>query len=294
MSRSRSRIVGNVLAMAGVLLASVFVVAEQTLDWAADDGTRVATLKKEGARLESQHVNLWFPKSFARADAEALVRRLDPGVAGLWQRVGPHKWQAVPQGKITYYLSDDAFVAHATGRGAVFVPIARVQRRARAVSARSDARTTRLDSKGPRSRRASTPTAIVANGGVRRLYRAARRRGCWDHRAWAVWHSDLTLAGVDAGVRGTRPTPDGATMLPYVGGDERPDILFTTDRSRFAPTFYACSFSFVKYLADRIGLNELVNLFAFGPTEMRARLDRFGDRTLSDRRTEWLRRLELR
>ena len=65
-------------------------------------------------------------------------------------------------------------------------------------------------------------------------------------------------------------------------------------RSRFAPTFYACSFSFVKYLADRIGLSELVDLFAFGPTEMRGRLDRFGDKRLSDRRTEWLRRLELR
>ena len=72
-----------------------------------------------------------------------------------------------------------------------------------------------------------------------------------------------------------------------------PEVLYTTERSRFAPTFYACSFSFVKYLADQVGLNELINLFAFGPADMNARLDRLGGKKLSEWRAEWLRLLNL-
>src|SRR5262245_49220070 len=109
------------------LLASFMVSAQQPLNWAADDGKRVAALQRDGSRLEAEHVIVWFPKSLAPADADALVKKIDPGVAGLWRTVGTHDWQAVKPGRITYYLSDDAFVAHASGRGAVFVPMARVQ-----------------------------------------------------------------------------------------------------------------------------------------------------------------------
>ena len=127
MTRNKSRAVRSVGAIIGLLMASGAEVAQQPLNWAADDGSRVATLAKDGARLEGEHVILWFPKSLALADAEALLNRLEPGVAGLWNRVGTHDWQAVKKGKITYYLSDDMFVSHASGRAAVFVPMARVR-----------------------------------------------------------------------------------------------------------------------------------------------------------------------
>ena len=101
--------------------------AQQPLNWAADDGKRVKTLEKEGTRLDGESIVLWFPASLSRTEAESLVKKLDPAVAGLWRRVGVHDWQAVRKGRITYYLSDDTFVAHATGRAAVFVPMARVK-----------------------------------------------------------------------------------------------------------------------------------------------------------------------
>jgi hypothetical protein len=79
-----------------------------------------------------------------------------------------------------------------------------------------------------------------------------------------------TSAGVDDICAERARTENGATMMPYIGGDARPEVLFTTERGRFAPTFYAWSFSFVKYLADQVGLNELIDLFAFGPADMNA------------------------
>src|SRR5215469_5965276 len=110
-----------------ILLATANTHAQQRLNWSADDGKRVQSLVKGGSRIEGPHVIVYFPPSLSRADADALVKRLDPAVEGLWRQVGVHDWQAVPKGKITYYLHDDAFVAHASGRSAVFVPMARVK-----------------------------------------------------------------------------------------------------------------------------------------------------------------------
>ena len=114
------------LALVFVALAGAGreVHAQPALNWSADDGARIETLRTSGDRIEASNLVLWFPPSLPRADAEALAQRLDPAVAGLWARVGRHDWQAVPKGRITYYLSDDTFVAHASGRAAVFVPMA--------------------------------------------------------------------------------------------------------------------------------------------------------------------------
>jgi len=115
------------LATCCILLAAANSRAQRRLNWSADDGKRVESLVKGGGRIEGTHVILYFPPSLPRVDADALVKHLDPAVEGLWRQVGVHDWQAVPKGKITYYLHDDAFVAHASGRSAVFVPMARVK-----------------------------------------------------------------------------------------------------------------------------------------------------------------------
>jgi len=119
-----SAVSSNTIAL---LLLAPLAIAQQPLNWAKEDGNRGAALEKDGFRLEGEHAILWCPRSLARADAEEILKRVDPGVAGLWRRVGTHAWQAVPKGRITHYLSEDTFVAHASDRGAVFVPMARVR-----------------------------------------------------------------------------------------------------------------------------------------------------------------------
>lgn len=291
MFQPESRSVGGVLATIMILLAAAPVVAQQPLNWSKDDGGRVATLEKDGYRLDGAHVILWCPKSLAPTDAGDMVKRLDPGVAGLWRHVGTHSWQAVPKGRITFYLSDDTFVAHASGRAAVFVPMARV-RDGRAPFLHEATHellaSTRTDRSagGPPSRRPLWLTEGLPDYFARLVAAEVgiTERGPFD---------TPTIAGADAICTERARTRDGAAMIPYIGRDERPDVLFTTDRSRFAPTFYTCSLSFVSYLADHVGLNHLVELFAFGPAEMNERLDGLKGKRLSEWRTEWLRRLKL-
>lgn len=261
--------------------------AQMALNWAADDGARVASLETRGTRLEGAHVVVWFPASLSRTDGEALVTRLDPAVDRLWRLVGEHDWQTVPKGRITYYLHDDTFVAHASGRGAVFVPMARVK----------DGRAPFLHEATHEllaSKRAAPSGAVSA---VRRplwlteglpdyLTRlAADALGIVETGPF----STPSLDGVD-GVCGQRArTADGGTMLPFIGTAARPEVLFTTDRARFAPTFYSCAFSFTKHLVARVGVETLVGLFALTPAEMAARLEHMGGRPLADVRADWLR-----
>jgi len=274
-----------------ILLATpAFAFAQQPLNWAADDGNRVAALIKDGAHVDGEHTIIWFPRSFSQAEAEALRGTLDPAVAGLWRRVGVHDWQIVPKGKITYYLVDDAFVAHASGRSAVFVPMARV-RDGRAPYLH-EATHELLASKRRDAGQPATVRPLWLTEGlpdyIARL--VAQDRGITEEGPFGT----PTLDGVDATCAERARTADGATMLPFVGAPGRPEILFTTDRQRFAPTFYACSFSLTKHLAGRVGLDALVGLFAYPPSEMISRLDRIGSAPLATLRTEWLRSINAR
>jgi hypothetical protein len=277
-----------VVVLAAAVGLTTPVAAQTALNWSADDGARIEVLQRTGDHIAGTHLVLWFPPSLARPDAEALVKRLDPAVAGLWRRVGTHDWQAVPRGKITYYLSDDAFVAHASGRSAVFVPMARVK----------DGRAPFLH-EATHELLASTRFGAPAGAGA-----PAVRRPLWLTEGLPDYIVRLVaaelglteegpfatpdLAGVDRVCAERARTADGATMLAFVGTAVRPDVLFTTDRARFAPTFYACAFSFTKYLAARVGLDALVALFALTPSEMHQRLDTMAGRPLTTIRADWL------
>jgi len=280
----------RLVVTACILATPAFGFAQQPLNWAADDGNRVAALIKDGAHVDGEHTIIWFPRSFSRADAEALRGKLDPAVAGLWRRVGVHDWQIVPKGKITYYLVDDAFVAHASGRSAVFVPMARVQ----------DGRAPYLHEAthellASKRHDAGQPAAVrplwMTEGLPDYIARlVAQDTGITEEGPFGT----PTLDGVDATCAERASTADGATMLPFVGAAGRPEVLFTTDRQRFAPTFYACSFSFTKYLASRVGLDALVGLFGLTPGEMATRLDRLAGAPLATLRAEWLKSVNAR
>ncbi len=283
------RVLGGIISLIGILIPVVPLTAQQLLNWAKDDGERVATLQRDGAKLESEHVIIWYPKSLSEPDAQALITRLDPGVAGLWQRVGTHPWQAVRKGKITYYLSDDMFVSHASGRAAVFVPMARVR-----------------DGHAP-----------FLHEATHELLASTRRDRGPDVVRRPLWLTEglpdyiARLVAADLGTTESGPfetpmissadgicaerarTANGATMMPFIGSTAWPDVLYTTDRGRFAPTFYTCSLSFVSYLVDHVALSTLIDLFDMGPAEMIARLNKMRGKTIAGWRSEWLQKITL-
>ena len=261
---------GSRLATAFLLLASVNARAQTTppppaaLDWSADDGRRVGELTAKGERREGTMVVLFTPPG-ALEDSEeaALLQRLDKGVAELRAVVGRHSWQVMREPKITYYISLDRFVSHASGRGAVFIPLLRVQ----------DGRAPYLHEAGhellatfsqpvtpdpARFERTRVTRPLWLGEGLADYVAqtAATRAGVKEGDVFDIGG----LAGADAACRDRVKGPRGAEILPFIGAVGAPEALFTTERMEVAPTFYACGTSFTKFLVGRIGLQETISL----------------------------------
>src|SRR5262249_13417836 len=155
-----------------------------------------------------------------------------------------------------YYVSGDRFIAHATGRGAVFIPLVRVQ-----------------DGKAPFFHEATHEfLAARPADAIDRSRRSPPPLWLMEGIADFIGQSAATQAGVVEGdgfdtggmngvdqVCATRlREPIGREVAGAIGENARLAALFTTERQQVAPTFYACSFSFTKFLVSKIGVAETV------------------------------------
>jgi hypothetical protein len=75
-----------------------------------------------------------------------------------------------------------------------------------------------------------------------------------------------------------------------IGENAELPALFTTDRQTVAPTFYACSFSFTKFLVGKVGLGEVVALMPLMSTGgVPKRIEQLTHTTVARLREDWLR-----
>jgi len=198
----------------------------------------------------------------------ALVDTLDNAVARLRRTMrAPYPWQRIGSGPITFYLSPGRFVAHATGYGAVFIPISRVHERLAPFL--HEASHELLAPHAPFYPREFQDTVGLA---------AARQHPLWlfegvpDYLAQSVSAQTRFHEGDVFGIGGlgrvdsvcaarVQASPRRDEILDVVGGAGRLAALFTTERATVAPVFYACSQSLTKHLIDLIGVQEVVGLF---------------------------------
>jgi len=260
----------------------------QALNWAADDGTRVANLETRGDHSEGTHVVVWVPAgSMSGAERQALVERLDRGVRALRELIGTHEWQIVRDQKITYYVSADQFISHATGRAAVLIPLARLQdgrapflhEAGHELLARAS-----IGSVSPQ-RRIQNPLWLMEGLADYVGQTAAAQAGMVEGDVFAVGG----LGGVDRTCATRLGGPIGEDISRFMGAPGGPPALFTTDRQTVAPTFYACAFSFTKFLVGRIGLQETIALMPLIPADgVHARIESLATKPMSAIRAEWL------
>lgn len=267
MMQSRLPLLFVLLAMAFNARVSVGQTSSLTaapLNWGADDGKRVADLTATGERREAKLAILFTPAG-AIDDSEetALLDRLDKGNNELRRLVGRHAWQVVRAEKITYYISPDRFVSHASSKGAVFISLARLQ----------DGRAPYLHEAAHELLESYATPAVVDPEVERRLdaiwpvwltegladyvaQTAATRAGIVEGDVFDIGG----IAGANAACRDRMKGPRGPELLPFMGAVGTPPALMTTERAEVAPTFYACGLSFTKFVVDRIGLAETIAL----------------------------------
>jgi len=283
----------SLLSMVLWLVAIPGFAAQQPLNWAADDGKRVAELEAHGVRTEGTLVIMWMPAAImSDTDRQALVDRLDRGIRALREVVGSHEWQVVRDQKIAYYISADQFIAHATGRAAVFIPLVRVQ----------DGRAPFLHEAGHE---------LLARGPVRGAADGRQRPSLWLLEGIAdyvgqtaagrtgVAEGDVFSVGGLEGVDRTCATrlealPAAEELVQFMGAPGGPSALFTTDRQKVAPTFYACAFSFTKFIVGRIGLPETIQLMPFvaDGASLQKRIESRTHQPMAALRAAWLKAIK--
>jgi hypothetical protein len=262
----------------------------QPLNWAADDGKRVAELEARGIRTEGTQAAVWMPADLmSEPERKALVDRLDRGVRALRELIGTHEWQVVRDQKINDYISADQFVSHASGRAAVFVPVARVQDgRAPFLHETGHELLARAAQRGPAAD-GRPRLSLWLNEGLADYVgqTAATRTGITEGDVFSVGG----LQGVDR-TCATRldAAPSAAEIVQFMGAPSGPPTLFTTDRQKVAPTFYACAFSLTKFVVDRIGLADTIQLMPFiaDGESLHRRLESRTGKPMSALRAEWL------
>jgi hypothetical protein len=280
----------------------------QRLDTSGPDPGRIADLEATGRRTEGQFLILWTPHAVLTDDqASALVARLDKGVAALRQIIGVHPWQAVRDQKIRYYISRDQFVSHALGgTEIVMIPLARLQD-GRAPFLHEAAHTLtgrRVTATGPPLDEATGDRVTASRPGWLTEgiadylgQRAAEQAGVTEGDVFDVGG----FGRVDSTCAARLATPAGEEVLPYIAALGRHPGLQTTDRPKYAPTFYACAFSFNKFLAAEIGVQELIalmelqsrvdrstNPISLTPDGVLPRIEKLTGRTMNELKSEWL------
>ena len=262
------------------------------LNWDADDGKRVAELTAKGERREGKLAVLITPAGVIDdKQEEALLDRLERGHAALRAIVGRHPWQVMRADKITYYVSPDRFVSHASGRGAVFIPLVRLQD-GRAPYLHEAAHELLAYFSQPlrpdpaRAERVRTSRPLWLTEGLADYVglTAADRAGVTEGDVFDIGG----LAGADKTCHERLKGPRGAEIVGFIGNIGAPGALFTTERTEVAPTFYACGTSFTKFVVERIGLPETIALVPLIPTEgVLPRIEKLTGKSMETLRAEW-------
>lgn len=243
--------------------------APQTLDWNADDSAHIAWLDTHGRRMAAGGVVVAAPpEEMPEAWQAALVDSLDRGVVELRRLIGSHSWQRMGDQPIRYYLVSERMISHASGKGVVFISMFHV-RNGQAPYLHEAAH--ELLAPPPPFFYAEYPDTVEAEAKFQAMpYWLAE--GLPDVLARQAASAAQTVEGDVFKIGGLgkadstcaarlRDNPYRAPLLRAIGGEGAVDALFTTDRPKVAPTFYACAQSMANYLVARIGMEAAVALF---------------------------------
>lgn len=229
--------------------------------WGDNDSLRVIQLHQRGVQVERDRIVAWFPTdSLSRQRMEGIADTLNRGVLQAEQLIGaPFHWQEFSGKPITFYFSPEKFISHASWDGLVFIPFWRIKagqspwlHEALHIIFRSNKGSWGNVSREERA--AMMPLWLTEGLPDYVDMKIAYERKF--HR-FDLW-KDGGLLKTDSSCRSKLSGAQGAYILKFVGSPGTPPELFGEHRSQYAPTFYNCSSSFVKFIADQYGLEVLV------------------------------------
>jgi hypothetical protein len=268
--------------------------ASDRIDFGAGENAMIAALTRDGFATTVGRAVVHVPRDAMSADeARALAAELNEGIEAIEAFTrSPRAWQRDPA-RIDYYFYPGEFISYARPAFAlVFMSLSRL-RSGRAPLLHETAHVL-----------LSPSTDFVLARGAR--FDMENDGPVWLIEGIATFvamsvsssagfpEGDPLNAGrfeqLDRRCAAALATPVGDEVLPFIGVVGAPAALGSVERRPIvAPGFYACAASFNKYLAGRIGLDELVGLMA--AKDAQARFEKLTGRGVGALRADWQRRI---
>jgi len=247
--------------------------------------------KAKGIEITKGRVIAWFPKdSLDAMRMNAIVDTLNRGI-DLADRFidGPADWQLFKNKKITYYFCPGKFfVSYASKSGDIFIPFLRLKNN----------------------------TSPWLHETMHILLRSIK--GNWNNNTqvysyfympqWFVEGAAEYLAvkishdnkipkvdlfksggytGVDSVCQKNLQKENGAYILKYIGTTGAMRELAGEHRADYAPTYYNCSCSFTKYLAESYGLKTILEGISAFEQEQET-IERLTHKSMNQLKEEWV------
>lgn len=226
-----------------------------------EDRASIEALHREGRRIDGAEASVWFP---ADADADAamrvLVRALDVGVKAAREMLAASRAAPARPHRLWVYVHAAIPIAHAPSGPFVFLPLELA--RAGQAPWLHEALHALLPSDGSwlatvdeATATAEMPLWLTEGLADYLAHRLSESLGV----AFNSPFGDDVLAQTDAVCAARLASPEGTTLVPFIGGHGRPAQLFGPERFAYASVFYPCAKSFVAFLVATYGLAPLID-----------------------------------
>lgn len=247
--------------------------------------------QQNGVRIEKGKVIAFFPKdSLAESRMNEIVDSLNLGIDASIEFIGgPYEWQSFANKPVTYYFEPGNFVSVTDIHGDIYIPLFRIK-----------------NYKAPWMH--ETMHALLRN-----------KKGNWNERSsvnnyftMPIWFTEgmaeylaVKIEAVDS-IRkfdlmkfGGYKKVDSScyqaikinpSLTSHIGDAGIPTKLLT-DRKEYAPPFYTCSCSFVKFLAENYGLDKMLAADAEFEKEEET-IELLTEKKLTTLKEEWISYLE--
>ncbi|HKH62912.1 MAG TPA: hypothetical protein VKA49_18855 [Flavitalea sp.] len=258
-----------------------------------EDSANITHLIHNGVKVEEGKVIAWFPKdSLSMKRMKEIVDTLNIGIDGAVKFIkAPLPWQVIQGGdKYTYYFTTDTIISHGSLAGFVSISFWRIK------SGKApwlhEAIHEMLNTKTFYSLPEKEKTAIVSH-----LWLA---EGLPEYIAMQVSQAKKLprfdplannfVDNIDSACKEGLKNEKKEYILSFIGKKGEMPELFGKERRLYAPTFYHCSCSFVKYLVEQQGIEPLLNSSSVYPKEDEA-LKKLIRPSLEVMKRSWLQKL---
>lgn len=263
-----------------------------------EDSAMVARLMKDGFSIKKEKAIAWFPNNLlSQEKANAIVDTLNRGIIAAEAFLhAPLAWQVHrPDNPITFYFGNDSFIAHASSADYVTIPFWRIKEgRApwlhETVHEMLNAKAGNWYNNDSISEKEWTEKVPI-----------------WLHEGLADYItmqvsmlSELprfdifeygSLQKIDSSCAQKLKNVNRNYVLSFIGKGGALSELHTKDRRFFAPVFYNCSCSFVKFVADSYGIESLLNSLSHFKNE-REKIEELTGETMESLKKKWIKRLK--